>query len=180
MLVDVSKPMWQLNSDGARVSFLVPSLPEAQKICEEIKPDKPYTMEVKLKRKKRSLDANALMWVLLGEMAARIKGQDADSLYRMYVRHSPNYYTVIIDKDKFDRLKTDWEHNGLAWFCDKDDYSYGDKIQARMYYGSSQYDSKQMAALIDGILQDAAAIGIDTGSESFRALCEQYPGGQYV
>ena len=167
-----------MTRDGARVSFLAPSLGDAQRVCEEFKPGKRYEMSVSEKRRRRSLDANALMWVLLGEMAQRVRGQDADRLYRMYVRNSPNYYTVIIPGDQFEQLKRDWEHNGLAWFADQDDVRDDGSVYVRLYYGSSQYDSRQMAALIDAILQDASAIGIDTSSESFRALCAQYPRGQ--
>jgi len=31
-----------------------------------------------------------------------------------------------------------------------------------VYYGSSTYDTKQMSALIDSLVQDAQALGIET------------------
>ena len=33
-----------------------------------------------------------------------------------------------------------------------------------LYYGSSTYDSKQMARLIDNIIQDCKAVGIETAT----------------
>lgn len=184
MTIDVHSPQWAFGADGARVSFIVPSVSDAQKISDTMEPGKPYTMEIKQKRKRRSNDANSLMWALLSDMAMILRKTephvDPDELYCEYIRHSPNYYTATIPPSSFGMLKRDWESHGIAWFCQLLDYdSTGENYTVRLYYGSSQYDTQQMAALIDAILQDAAAIGVDTANESFKALVEQYPGGQY-
>lgn len=186
-MVDVSNPQWSIGADGARISFLVPSPADARQICDSFKPGKQYTMEVKQKKKKRSLDANALMWALIGEMTAILKRNDPgitpDDVYRGYIIHSANYVVAEVWEDDYPEMVNKWSANGIGWVAQKldviDSKGWMYKYRVRLFYGSSQYDSAQMAQLIDAILQDAAAIGIDTASESFRALCEQYPGGQY-
>ena len=39
-----------------------------------------------------------------------------------------------------------------------------------MYKGSSEYDTKEMSILLDGIVDEAKALDIDVMSESERAL----------
>lgn len=38
------------------------------------------------------------------------------------------------------------------------------------YHGSSVYDTKQMSRLIDNLIQDAKAVGLETMSERERSL----------
>ena len=38
----------------------------------------------------------------------------------------------------------------------------GDRVVIRAYYGSSTYNTKQMARLIDSIVEDCKAVGIET------------------
>lgn len=185
-MVEVSKPIWSCGADGARISLLVPTTEAAVRLCDQFKEGKRYQMEVKELRKKRSLDANALMWVLLGEMCEILQGTepgiDPVELYRRYITHTPNYVVMEIWDDDLPRLYETWGSNGLGWICQKmdvvEEQDGMQKSLVRLFYGSSQYDAKQMAALIDSVLQDANAIGVDTSSESFRELRKQYPEGQ--
>lgn len=39
----------------------------------KVDPEKEYTVTIKQRRKKRSLDANAYMWVLLDKLAVKLK-----------------------------------------------------------------------------------------------------------
>lgn len=50
----------------------------------------------------------------------------------------------------------------MGWFTDKVDDDRDGEVILRCYYGSSSYDRKQMAALIDYIVQDCKAMGIET------------------
>jgi low affinity Fe/Cu permease len=44
-----------------------------------------------------------------------------------------------------------------------------------LYYGSSSYDTAQMSALIDSLVQDAQALGIETRSPNeIQALLDEY------
>ena len=52
-------------------------------------------------------------------------------------------------------------------FCriaEKLDYGDNDTVTVRCFYGSSQYNTKQMSRLIDDIIQDCEALGIETKS----------------
>lgn len=48
-------------------------------------------------------------------------------------------------------------------------------VNVILYYGSSVYDSRQMAALIDKIVQDCHAVGIETRTpEEIASIMEQW------
>jgi len=169
-----------MTKDGARISFLVPSLSDARFLVESMDSTKQYTLTVKEYKPKRSLSANALMWAVLGELATVMKLEKADELYRKYILETPYYVVAEIWEDDLQRAKETWESNGIGWQLiptEVSDESGGmSKYVVRMWYGSSQYDKDQMKHLIDCIQQDADAVGLV--SDNLRNLMEAYPNGQ--
>ena len=58
-----------------------------------------------------------------------------------------------------------WTDRGIAWFCEIVDTTYIGDTEFKIinaYYGSSSYNSKQMSRLIDNLVQDCKAVGIET------------------
>ena len=58
-----------------------------------------------------------------------------------------------------------WTAQGIAWFCEIADTEYIENTEFKIinaYYGSSSFNSKQMARLIDGVIQDCKTYGIET------------------
>lgn len=80
---DVTAARWQQDSDGAWLCLRVQSPTSAMTICDEMKPDKQYVAQIK--RKGRSLDANAYAWVLLDKLAAHY-GIPRNDVYREEIR----------------------------------------------------------------------------------------------
>ena len=113
-------------------------------------------------RKKRSLDANAYLWVLVGKIAAAV-GIPSDEVYRNAIRDAGEYTPLPIRTDAVEEFSRKWSQGGTGWFIDVLDDS---KLQGyklvRAFYGSSTYDSAQMSRLIDNVVQDAKALGIET------------------
>jgi hypothetical protein len=52
---------------------------------ETLQADKRYTVTVKEKKERRSLDANALAWVLLDKLAAKLNMEKTE-IYRQYIK----------------------------------------------------------------------------------------------
>lgn len=67
----------------------------------------------------------------------------------------------VMDK-AVDKLRSAWEKNGLGWQAETFDSKLDGCTNAVLYYGSSAYDKAQMARLIDNIVQDCKAVGIET------------------
>lgn len=66
------------------------------------------------------------------------------------------------------------ESIGLAWFTEIVDIAPNNKVVVNAYYGSSSYNSKQMSKLIDDLVQDCQAVGIETKPiEEINALLKE-------
>ena len=125
-------------------------------------PKKKYALEIKEHRNKRSLDANAYCFVLIDKIATEL-GVDKTSVYREAVRNIGGNNTVVCVKNEaVESLRNAWEQKGLGWLTETLPSKIGDCTNVFLYYGSSTYDTKQMSRLIDNIIQDAKAIGIET------------------
>lgn len=116
--MEISDPKWSMGAEGARISFRVPTVAEAKAQCEAMVAGKRYALTVKELTKKRSLSANALMWAVLGEMAAALNQSGSrvtpDEIYRGYIRQTPNYYVAECWEDTLGKLQSTWEATGLA------------------------------------------------------------------
>lgn len=122
-----------------------------------------YIAELKKYRRKRSLTSNAYFWLLIGELAAVLKIPTTE-IYRNYIKEiGDNYEIMPIREDAVEKFKVIWSSNGIGWITDDLGKS---KIKGyrnlRVYYGSSTYNADQMGRLIDMLVQDCQAQGIQT------------------
>jgi hypothetical protein len=124
--------------------------------------EKDVDVEIKLHRKKRSLDANAYAWTLMDKIADKLR-VDKREVYREAIKDIGGVSEVVCVQDKaVDRLRRGWEQNGIGWQTDILPSKLEGCTNVILYYGSSTYDTRQMSALIDHIVQDAKALGIET------------------
>ena len=169
---------WSEDSDGQWLSIRTAG---ARKICESIEPGKQYDVEVKEHRKKRSLDANAYCWVLIGKLAAKLR-ISPNEVYRQYIQDIGGNYTIVpVKEDRADHWERIWcsGHVGrmvkdLGPCRTLDGYH-----NIMSYIGSSDYDTAQMSRLIDLIVQDCKEQGIETLSEEKLAAMNEEWGGRY-
>lgn len=131
---------------------------------------KPGEYEIKRTRKKRSLDANAYCWALCEEIAKAVHISKED-VYRRNIREVGVYTPLPIKTEAVAEFQRIWSARGVGWFADViDDSKLPGFKKVFAYHGSSCYDTAQMARLIDSLIQDAQAVGIDTLSERERSL----------
>lgn len=109
-------------------------------------------------RFKRSLDANAYLWVLLQKMAEVVR----DNKWNLYLEMLGRYgvFTHIIVKPHIvEKIKEEWRAvKELGEVC----VNGTTGIQLQCYFGSSTYNTKEMAVLIDGVVSEAKEMGIET------------------
>ena len=118
-------------------------------------------LTIKPYKPKRSLSANAYMWVLVGKLADAT-GISSTDIYRNTVKQLGISQLIVINAAAVPTFKRVWEQYGLGWFVDDVDEDAGGSVILRAYYGSSTYNRKQMAALIDLVVQDCKQLGIET------------------
>ena len=120
-----------------------------------------YSLELK-SNKRRSMDANRYMWVLCDRIAKAIKSTK-DDVYREAIQSVGVYDDIAVVADASARLVKNWSEQGVGWLAE----SFGEsKVKGadkvRVYYGSSTYDTKEMARLIDHVVALAKELGIET------------------
>lgn len=136
----------------------------AQQLLDEIGTDvRLWDLDIKKTPKKRSLDSNSYYWVLCGKLAAKLQTSPVE-VYRQHIFDIGNNYEILPIKDEaVDKFVTAWSKNGIGWVV----FTIGpSKLKGytnlMAYYGSSTYDSKQMARLIDLVVEDCKENGIET------------------
>lgn len=135
---------------------------EAMQVCSEAKPDTTYNVKVTQERKKRSLDANSYCWVLLDKLAEKLRKPKTE-IYREYIREiGGNSEPVCVREKAVQKLCDSWARNGLGWLTDQMPSKLDGCVNVILYYGSSTYDTAQMARLIDMIVEDCKLQGIET------------------
>lgn len=128
------------------------------------------SVELKKYRKKRSLDANAYYWKLVGELAGVIDQSNSwihnDMLRRfgqIEIIDGHGVYIVIPDTDDAQKKVDEAQSYHLK---PTDDVNEGkDGVMYRTYMmlrGSSSYDTKEMSRLINGLVSDCQEHGIET------------------
>lgn len=131
---------------------------------------KPGNYEIERQKKKRSLDANRMLWAACEEIAKAV-GIDKEEVYRRNIRAVGVYEPLPIKAEAVEDFKRRWKAKGIGWFADVIDDSKlkGYKL-VFAYYGSSTYTTKEMSRLIDEIIQDAKAVGVDIMSDREKSL----------
>lgn len=135
-----------------------------------------YDLEVREHRKKRSLDANAYAWVLIGNIADALRMPPTE-IYRQAIQNvGGNYEVIPVKAEAAEHFKQIWEAKGLGWPCvDMGKSKIEGYRNLRAYYGSSTYDTRQMSQLIDNLVQDCRALDIEVKSqEEIASLMEAW------
>ena len=123
--------------------------------------DKEKVFEVKEHKKKRSLNANAYCWVLIGKIADVI-GATKEEVYKDYITLKGIYRVITIDKKAASTFIKVWEERGLGWICETSEAKNDSFIDVIAYYGTSSYNTQQMALFIDYVVHEAKALNIET------------------
>lgn len=129
-------------------------------------------LTLKQYREKRSLNANAYLWVLLQKIA-EATNIDKETVYlQMLQRYSRVFTHVICKPNSVDKFTQQWRTvinlgevtvNGTKG------------IQLQCYFGSSTYDSKEMSVLINGVVDECKALGIETATpQELSLMCEEW------
>lgn len=126
-------------------------------------------------RVKRSLDANAYAWVLVDKIAQKRRMSKAE-VYRNAIREIGGVSEIVcIQNRAVKTMKDVWTRNGIGWQVEEMESKIEGCTNLILYKGSSVYDSRQMSALIDSLVQDARSIGIETRPQwEIDSLLKEY------
>lgn len=129
-------------------------------------PEKKF--EIKEYHERRSLSANAYAWVLINKIADATRKSKEDV-----------YFQMLKDYGQHELVSVRSDINVSGYFKYYEEYGKGhvegrEFTHYKIYKGSSEFDTREMAVLIDGIIQEAQNLGIETitPSEKERMLKE--------
>lgn len=164
------KPLLTIEADCSAQSLF--------QMFDEMKTAEKLEFKVKKFSKRRSLDANALCWLLIGKIAEKT-GVSNTEVYRAAIKEVGGNYDVVCVQDKaVETLCQSWRTMGLGWQTDTMPSKIDGCTNVVLYYGSSTYDVAQMSRLINIIVQDCTALGIETRSpEEIESLLNSWGGG---
>ena len=112
--------------------------------------------EIKEYKPKRSLNQNAYAWELIGKIADNMRLSKEDVYYNMLQHYGQSeIISVRADIDIHGYFKY-YEEFGTGQVNGKDFTHY------KIYKGSSEFDTYEMTIFLDGIIQEAQQLGIQT------------------
>lgn len=127
------------------------SLQEVRRLMDK-SADKPWIMTIERRRERRSLDANAYAWLLIGRISD-VMLISKEECYLDMLRHYGQRIAL--------KLRADVDPAGYFKYYEEAG-RLGEYIEYFCFKGSSEYDSREMSVFIDGIVQEAEQLGIPT------------------
>ncbi len=152
--------------------ILTASIPDARRFVYGFKPGE---YEISPAKKKRSLNANAYAWKLINDIALAVR-ESPEDVYREALKNIPNICEVLCVQDKaVDSMVRLWTRNHIGRRVEREESKIKGCTNLYIYYGSSDFDTRQMSMLIDNLVQDAQALGIETRpQEEIKSLLEAW------
>lgn len=115
-----------------------------------------YDLKIDKHRNKRSLDANNYAWHLINEIANALRMSKEEVYLRMLKDYGQREYVSMLANVNPSRISKYYEEQGTFKHNNNTFKSY------MFYIGTSQYDSREMSIFIDGLVQEARNLGIET------------------
>ena len=152
---------YSLNRDGSQ-NVTVTVAADFGDTYDELK-DAEIEIEIKKAANHRSLQANAYAWVLIDEIAKKT-GIKKSEIYRAAIREIGGVSRwMMLQAEAVETFRKIWEKQGIGNQVEVVDVDENSGLcDLLIWFGSSTYDTRQMSALLDSLIQDAEALGIPT------------------
>ena len=118
--------------------------------------DRQKLYQVEEYKEKRSLSANAYLWVLVGKIADVLRTSKDEVYVEMLKRYGQGDYVSVRSDINVNGLFKYYEERGQSEVNGKQFTHY------MVYRGSSEYDTREMSVLIDGVVSEAKELDIET------------------
>ena len=143
--------LWDRRKREAKITFASDAIPEA---LEEMEGDLRITVD--RFRRKRSRDANAMLWACIGEMAAAVKG-DKWEIYLRLLRRYGQYTYIVAKPGAVEAVKRQWRETEVVG---ESEIGGQKAVQLLCYFGSHTYDAAEFSKLLDGTISEMKEMGL--------------------
>lgn len=135
---------------------------------EEIEKLLELKLEIKLEKakKKRSLDANAMLWACLADIAGATGMANRDA-YLYELKRYGKYTHILVKQEALEDIKALWRETQEVG-------QRGDMVELLCFFGSSTYNSSEFSKLLEGVISDMKDLGLvpPPSSDMRRAIEE--------
>ena len=118
--------------------------------------DKNKKFEVKEYHKKRSLNANAYAWALIGKIADVLRNSKDEIYLEMLKKYGQSEIVSVLSDINVTGYFKYFEEIATVKLQGKNFTHY------KVFKGTSEYNTAEMAIFIDGVISEADELGIDT------------------
>jgi hypothetical protein len=145
-----------------KLTFALTSKADISDLKAVIANKKQLAIECKEYRKKRSLDANSYAWSLIGKIADALRTSKEEIYIKMLTRYGQRekqLISIIAEEEALKMIYRAVDNH----CCEVGESELNGKTfkHLAILIGSSQYDSKQMGILIDGIVSECKDLDIE-------------------
>lgn len=123
---------------------------------DDLKDFEKLSIEIKPYREKRSLNANAYAWKLIGDIADIVRSSKDEVYLEMLRKYGQSELISVLSHIPIEQYVKYCDEVGESKLNGKMFKHY------RVYKGSSEFDTREMSILIDGIVGEAKELGIQT------------------
>ena len=157
-----------LKNKTLTISIPIQNVDKLRKIVES---DKFKIIEIKKETKKRSLNANNYHWQLINKIAKKINSTDEEVYLKMLNDWGPREYVAVIP-EAIPLLKKAYK---IVEIVSQVKVNGKNAVQLRLFRGSSSFDTLEMSKLINGVVEEAKILGIETATpEEIKRMMERY------
>ena len=118
--------------------------------------DTVYDVKINKHREKRSLNANAYLWKLVTEIGNILNKSKEEVYLQMLIDYGQSEMVSILSEIDVKGYFKYYKLAGTSILNGKEFNHY------KIYKGSSEYDTKEMSILLNGVVQEAKNLGIKT------------------
>ena len=145
------------------ISFEVNERNDFEMLVDEMRDKDKLSIEVKPYRERRSLNANAYAWSLIGQIADIVRAGKDEIYLKCLKRYGQSELISVLSHVPIENYVKYYEEAGESKLNGKMFTHY------RVYKGSSEFDTREMSIFIDGVVSEAKGLGIQTETPEMLA-----------
>ena len=127
-----------------------------ESLVDEMKDKEKLSVDINPYREKRSLDANAFAWKLIGKIADVLRAGKDEIYLKLLKRYGQSELISVLTHVPIEHYVKYYEEAGHSKLNGKEFTHY------RVFKGSSEFDTREMSIFIDGVVSEAKELGIQT------------------
>lgn len=122
-------------------------------------------------RERRSRNANAYMWELIGQLKDKMR-MSQDECYLMMLKRYGQGRLIAVQTSDWETVSRELDYYEVKGYGKVNGIPY---THVMMWVGSSKYNTYEMSILVDGIVNECHEQGIDTDTpEQIMKMDERY------